>query len=289
MPDARAFRTLVPLIEEQRAIVAFLDRETARIDALVAKKTRLIELLQEKRAALISHAVTKGLNPNAPMTDSAIGWLGDIPHHWTVKPLKTLLARIGSGKTPKGGAQVYVPEGVMLLRSQNIYDDGFRLEEVVFIDDETDADMAGTRVRVGDVLLNITGASIGRCSIVPPGTPPANVNQHVCILRPHPIRLHPHFLHVALCSKAVKDWIRSEENGTSREGLNFRQIGNMVVAVPPLEEQRRISEYLADQCRGLDRLASRIRHGIEKLREYRSALISAAVTGKIDVRQEIAQ
>jgi type I restriction enzyme S subunit len=276
----------VPPLDEQRAIAAFLDRETAKIDELIAKKRRLIELLAEKRTALISHAVTKGLNPDAPMKDSGIDWLGQIPAHWTVKRLKCLLTRIGSGKTPRGGAEVYVQEGVMLLRSQNIHDDGLRLQDVVFIDDEADKEMAGTRVRDADVLLNITGASIGRCSIVPPQTPRANVNQHVCILRTQAQLLTPPFLHAVLCSNGVKGWIRSQENGTSREGLNFRQIGNMTIAVPRRDEQTVIVGHLASRTEQLDALTCQVRNGIERLREYRSALISAAVTGKIDVRRE---
>ncbi|MCX7702059.1 MAG: restriction endonuclease subunit S, partial [Gemmataceae bacterium] len=165
LPNRAISGALFPLppLEEQRAIAAFLDRETARIDELIAKKQRLIELLKEKRQAVISRAVTKGLDPNAPMKPSGIDWLDDVPRHWEIRPLKYQSFKIGSGKTPRGGAQVYVSNGVMLIRSQNIHDEGIRLEDVVFIDDKVDEEMANTRVKPGDVLLNITGASIGRC------------------------------------------------------------------------------------------------------------------------------
>lgn len=278
---------LLPPLPEQRAIAAFLDRKTRQIDDLIEKKRRLIDLLQEKRTALISHAVTKGLNPDAPMKPSGVEWLGEVPTHWEMMPLKYLASRIGSGKTPKGGAEVYVSEGVMLLRSQNVYDDGLRLDDVVFIDEETDSEMAGTRVRLGDVLLNITGASIGRAAVVPPGAPRANVNQHVCIIRP--AKMSARFLHAFLCSKAVKDWIRAEENGTSREGLNFRQIGSMGLPVPPPDEQDAITSAIDQATQQLDGIREVAHDAIDRLTEYRQAVISAAVMGKIDLREEAAR
>ena len=274
-----------PPIKQQWVIATFLDRETKKIDSLIAKKRRLIELLKEKRTALISHAVTKGLNPDAPMKPTGIDWIGEVPKHWDVRRVKYVVGKIGSGKTPRGGSERYVSDGVMLLRSQNIYDDGLRLNDVVFIDDNTDAEMANSRTRDGDVLLNITGASIGRCAVIPPETRAGNVNQHVCIIRP--TKIHSHFLHAIMCSKGVKDWIAAEENGTSREGLNFQQIRRMPIPVPPSPEQCAIIGHLDNETQQLDRLAGRIEQAIAKLREYRSALISAAVTGKIDVRGEV--
>ncbi len=273
----------VPPLEEQMRIADWLDDRTKRIDELVAAKRRLIDLLAEQRTALITKAVTKGLNPDASMKPSGIDWLGDVPSHWEVKPLKYLVSKIGSGKTPKGGAEVYVSDGVMLLRSQNIYDDGLRLEDVVFIDDETDAEMAGTRVFPGDVLFNITGASIGRVSIVPSNMPPANVNQHVCIIRTH--RILPSYLHAFLCSKVVKDWIDSQENGTSREGLNFRQIGSMHLPLPSAEEQQELIAFIDRSTAAIDAMFVSVKEAIARLEEYRQSLITAAVTGKIDVRK----
>lgn len=275
----------LPPLDEQRAIAGFLRWETARIDGLVEKKRRLINLLREKRTALISDAVTKGLNPDAPMKPSGIDWLGDVPKHWTVTKLKFSVGKIGSGKTPKGGAEVYVSSGVMLLRSQNVHDDGLRLNDVVFIDEDTDAEMAGTRVRPLDVLLNITGASIGRCGLVPKDMPPANVNQHVCIIRP--TKVNPAFLHAVLCSKGIKDWIAAEENGTSREGLNFRQVGGIALPLPDETEQAGIVAEVNRQADRIDALIRRVEEVIERLNEHRAALISAAVTGKIDVRGEV--
>lgn len=279
---------------EQCAIAEFLDRETGRIDRLVAKKRELIERLKEKRTALISRTVTQGLPPaaaraaglpeNPPLKPSGLDWLGDIPAHWEASRLGFFVTKIGSGKTPRGGAQTYQSEGVMLIRSQNVYDDGLRLEDVVFIDDKMDEDMAGSRVNAQDVLLNITGASLGRCAVVPRKFPKANVNQHVCIVRPDVRKLAPVFAQLSLTAQFVKDQIFADEVGSSREGLNFQQVRDLMIAVPPLPEQLAIAAYLDAETAKLDALVAKVETAIERLQEYRTALVTAAVTGKIDVR-----
>lgn len=276
----------LPPEPEQRAIAAFLDRETARIDALVAKKERLIELLQEKRTALITRAVTKGLDPTVPMKDSGVEWLGEIPAHWEVKRVKHVTTKIGSGKTPTGGAEVYVSEGVMLIRSQNVHFGGLVLDDVAYIDSETDAQMAGSRVQDGDVLLNITGASLGRCCVARLGDKRANVNQHVCVIRPKGAAYISEFLAAALASHSGQAQVFTTENGISRDALNFEQIGELVVPQPLLEEQRAIAVRLESQAARIDALLAKVRDAIDRLKELRTALISAAVTGKIDVREE---
>jgi len=289
-PEVSNFGIMLPPLDEQKTIAAFLDRETARIDALIEKKRRQIELLQEKRSALISHAVTKGLDPNAPMKDSGIEWLGQIPAHWNVRKVKHLTTKIGSGKTPRGGAEIYVDSGVMLFRSQNVHFDGLRLDDVVFIDDEVDAEMASTRVRPGDVLLNITGASLGRCCLVGEDIGPANVNQHVCIIRAQRSTVVPDYLSAAMSSFVAQSQIFASENGTSREGLNFQQVGNLLILVPPsLEEQDQISRDIRSQTRQIDAIISKVLWSIGQLHELRTAMISAAVTGKIDVRGGVAR
>lgn len=271
-----------------RNIVRFLDHETAKIDNLIEKQQQLIELLKEKRQAVISHAVTKGLNPDVPMKDSGVEWLGKVPEHWIATKLGYHAIKIGSGKTPRGGSEIYIDEGVLFLRSQNIYDNGLRIgsSECVFIDYKTHIEMAGTRVLEGDILLNITGGSIGRSCIVPISFVEANVNQHVCILRfKKNIR---EFIAYAMKSFSTKEQIDAFQVGGNREGLNFVQIAKINICLPPEEEINAIVEYLKIRLPQLDMLEKSMSNMILLLQERRTALISAAVTGKIDVRDWVA-
>lgn len=283
-PDLMAINVPVPNITEQTQIARFLDHETGKIDGLIAEQEQLIELLKEKRQATISHAVTKGLNPDVPMKDSGVEWLGEVPEHWDITRLGWQATKINSGKTPRGGAEVYQSSGVLFLRSQNIYDVGLRINdaETTFIDLETHSEMNNSKVQPGDVLLNITGASIGRTCLVPPSFPEANVNQHVCI-----IRLPKHLAHytsLVLKSFPTKEQINVMQVGGNRESMNFEQIADLVFAIPPVNEQTLITEHLDRETTKLDTLLTEAQRGIELLKERRSALISAAVTGKIDVR-----
>lgn len=290
------FPTPLPPLLEQAAIADFLDRKTAEIDTLLAKKRALIEKLKEKRSALISRAVTRGLprevaraqgiEPAIRLRVSGIEYLGDIPGHWLVKKLGRLTEKIGSGKTPKGGAETYQSEGVLLIRSQNVHSTGLKLEDAVFIDQSTDEDMAGTRVIAGDVLLNITGASLGRCAVAPKDLGRANVNQHVCIIRLRSECALPAFVGHAISSQPLQSQIFSFEAGSSREGLNFQQVRGLFLAVPPLPEQLAIADFLDRETAKIDALVAKVEQAIERFQEYRTALITAAVTGKIDVRQE---
>lgn len=191
--------------------------------------------------------------------------------------LKYLVTKIGSGKTPRGGSEVYVHEGVMLLRSQNVHFDGLRLDDVVFIEESVDEEMASTRVEPQDVLLNITGASIGRCTIAPNDLAAANVNQHVCILRPALDRVTPQFLNLALQSAELQTAIFSGENGSSREGLNFGQIGELEIILPPLEQQKIIARSAGDSIENLESLISEKRSFLKLLAEKRRTFVASAI------------
>lgn len=281
-------RIPIPPSAEQSLIAAFLARETAKIDGLVEEQRRLVELLKEKRQAVISHAVTKGLDPTVPMKDSGVEWLGEVPAHWEVKKLGSVCSKIGSGKTPRGGAEAYVDEGVTFLRSQNVYDDGLWLDELVYIDEETDREMSNTRVESGDILLNITGASLGRTCVVPEGIGPANVNQHVCIIRLRSAGQKA-FVAMALKSTGSKAQIDALQNGAAREGLNFQQLAALKFASPSEPEGQKIAEELGRVLVHIDALSAQADAAITLLQERRSALISAAVTGKIDVRGLVAR
>ncbi|CAK0743996.1 type I restriction enzyme, S subunit [Gammaproteobacteria bacterium] len=285
VPDdfVRNFEIAFPPLPEQTLIAAFLDRETSKIDALTTEYQTLIALLAEKRQAMISQAVTKGLNPNVKMKDSGVEWLGEVPEGWEVKRIKYLSTRISSGKTPLGGSEVYVDEGIIFLRSQNVYDEGLRLDDVVFITAEVDESMAVSRVVPNDILLNITGASIGRSCVVPTEFSSANVNQHVCVIRLQDIHQVP-FVGLLFKATVIKNQIDYMQNGAAREGLNFVQIGEISIPLPPLPEQILIASFLDRETSKIDALTTEAKRAIDLLKESRSALISAAVTGKIDVR-----
>lgn len=215
--------------------------------------------------------------------DSGVEWLGDVPEHWDVSRLGFLASRIGSGKTPSGGADNYVDAGVLFLRSQNVYDAGLMLDDVVYITESTDEEMSGSRVTPGDILLNITGASLGRTCVVPDQCEPANVNQHVCIIRLRDATLRS-FVSLFLKSSGVKGQLDFIQNGAAREGLNFRMVASIVCLLPSMEERAAIVTFLDRETAKIDALIAEQQRLIGLLQEKRQAVISAAVTGQIDVR-----
>ncbi len=272
-----------PPVVEQTAISAYLDEKTTQIDYLIAKKQQLIELLKEERTALINLAVTKGVDPDVKLKPSGIDWLGDIPAHWEVKKLKYLVSKVGSGVTPKGGANVYLNQGIPLLRSQNIHNDGLKLDDVAFISEEVDEEMSNSRVQEGDVLLNITGASIGRSTFIPEGFGSGNVNQHVCIIRPNPEQVVSEYLQFFLISDFGQTYVDSFQTGANREGLNFQQIKSFLIPTPTTEEQELIVKITVGRLKIFDDTVLKVAKEIELLQEYRVALISEVVTGKVKV------
>jgi type I restriction enzyme S subunit len=281
-------RVLVPSPDEQRSIAEFLDRKTGQIDELIGKKKELIQKLTEQRSALITAAVTGKLqseigNQKSPMVDSGVSWFGEIPEHWDVRRLKFSVSKVGSGVTPSGGASSYQPSGIPLLRSQNIHFNGLRLDDVAFIDEAVHESMDNSQVFAGDVLLNITGASIGRCYFFDGTLGEANVNQHVCIIRPEP-GLLMRYLHYALWSDIGQLQIQIEQSGSGREGLNFAVLKNFIFPITGKDEQQAIVDYLDEKTGKIDGLIRKTETAIQTLEEYRTALITAAVTGKIDVR-----
>jgi type I restriction enzyme S subunit len=276
----------IPSIAEQTAIANYLDQKTTQIDQLISQKKRFIELLQEERTAVINQAVTKGLDLTVKMKDSGIEWLGEIPEHWEVSRIKYVTNKIGSGVTPRGGAEVYETVGIPLLRSQNVYFDGFRLDNVAYINSDIHDSMNNSKVIKGDVLLNITGGSIGRCYYVSDEFEDANVNQHVCILRPNEYII-TEYLYYILSSQGGQLQIDLCQNGGNREALNFEHLKNFTLALPTMNEQNEIIFKIQNINKKIDGAVSKSLQEIELLKEYKTALISEVVTGKIDVRDVV--
>lgn len=172
---------------------------------------------------------------------------------WVFETLGKRAAKVGSGVTPRGGADAYVASGIPLLRSQNVRDSYLELSNVAFIDDDTHASMSGSQVEVGDVLLNITGASIGRSAVVPTSFIEGNVNQHVCIIRLKE-KNSPKFLQAILASHQGQKLIFQSQSGSGREGLNFQNIRNFKIAFPEQPEQEKIAAFLGAMDEKLSQL-----------------------------------
>ncbi|KNB63117.1 restriction endonuclease subunit S [Chryseobacterium sp. Hurlbut01] len=279
---------LIPPKQTQIRIAEFLDKKTAEIDTIIQKKESLLLLLEEKKKAIINEAITgkKVWNGNAwtepvEVKDSGIEWLGEIPEHWELTQLKYLTEKVGSGVTPRGGAEVYTEEGVKFIRSQNVYFDGLRLDDVVFIDEKTHLQMENSKVVFNDVLLNITGGSIGRSCVVEMNEE-FNVNQHVCIIRPTD-ELNSKYLNYFLYSNIGQTQIRLGITGGNREGLNFENLKSFIIPKLNVVEQELIVDTIKSKVLELNSISNKIQAQINKLKEYRQSLISEAVTGKIDI------
>lgn len=283
-----------PDLTEQQKIANFLDMKTAQLDSIISKKQLLIEKLEEAKKSLISEVVTGKVKivdgqmvkrKPEEMKDSEIEWLGMIPKEWEVKKLKYITSKIGSGKTPKGGSEIYAKQGIMFLRSQNIHNDGLQLEDVVYIDYKIDKEMANTRVKENDILLNITGASIGRCALFNSKNINANVNQHVCIIRIKEDIANKEFYLFSLQSGFLQKQIMSYQTGSSREGLNFEQIKNLLYICPlDSHEQKTAVIFIQNKIQILNNTIQKIQVQIQKLEAAKQSLISEVVTGKIDLR-----
>jgi len=274
-------RVAIPPAEvECEAIATFLDSETAKIDALIAEQQRLIELLQEKRQAVISQAVTKGLNPDAPMKDSGVEWLGEVPEHWDVKMLKYLSPQVTVGIVVEPSKH-YVTEGVPALRSLNVTGDGVVMDNVVFISSEANELHRKSRLHAGDIVAVRSGQP-GTCAIIPPNLDGCNCVDLIIIRKPETCTSH--FLRWYLSSDSAKVQFGSGAEGAIQQHFNVSTASQLLVAVPPLSEQDAIVAFVDDATHTLDTLRDEAQNAIALLQERRSALISAAVTGQIDVR-----
>ncbi len=279
--DLMEFPVLVPSPSEQNSIAAFLDRETAKIDALIAEQQRLIALLAEKRQATISHAVTKGLNPDAPMKDSGVEWLGEVPEHWEVRRVKSVSTFITSG--PRGWSERVGDDGHLFVQSGDL-NNSLQVEFATAkrVQVGNDAETSRTRLSDGDVVVCITGAKTGNvavCTVVPET---AYVNQHLCLIRPN-WGILPFFLAMLLKSKIGQTYFDLSQYGL-KQGLSLENIKEAPVLLPPFTEQVSIVAFLEMETAPLDTLTTEAQRAITLLQERRSALISAAVTGKINVQ-----
>lgn len=266
---------------EQTAIATFLDRETAKIDALIAEQEKLLTLLAEKRQATISHAVTKGLNPDAPMKDSGAEWLGEVPAHWEVKRLKHLGEAI-IGLTYDPSQVTTEDDGVLVLRSSNVQQGKIALEDNVFVSSEIPEKL---RTIEGDILICSRNGSrnlIGKNALITKQAAGLSFGAFMTVFR-------------SQCNSYLywvfNSHIFSHQSGTFLTStINQLTTGNLYgfeIPLPPAEEQDALDDFLNAEISRLDELTTEAARAIDLLKERRTALISAAVTGKIDVREAV--
>jgi len=273
----------LPTIPEQQAIASFLDRETARIDTLVDKKRRLVDLLEERRLAIITRAVTKGLDPQAQMKNSGVDWLPSIPTTWHVKHLKHVTVAIidGTHFTP-----TYVDDGVPFLRVTDIVAaDGqaLNMSELKRIPrEEHDELIKRCRPGRGDVLYSKNG-TIGVARVVDWDFD-FSIFVSLCSLTVNREMLIPEFLALSLRSALTQNQISQGAKSNTVTNLHLDKIKEFIIALPNLATQAEIVNFVREREKGLDSIKTKVKNAITILTEYRSALITNAVTGKVDVR-----
>lgn len=278
------FRIGIPSPAEQDQIADFLDWKTGQIDAQIAKKRQLIEKLQEQRIAVITQAVTKSLNPEAPMRDSGTPWLGQVPEHWEVKRLRYCAGKVTSGS--RGWAKYFSDQGSLFLRITNLDRDSIELkmEDLERVDPPEGTEGARTLTQPGDILISIT-ADLGSVAVIPAGCEPAYVSQHLALVRLDTDSINPAWVAYSVFSDPGKSQLLTAGYGGTKVQLSLSDIKEICFCHPPTrDEQDSVLEALGTRIEGIDGLVRLEREAIHRLTEYRAALITAATTGKIDVR-----
>lgn len=272
-----------PTLEEQSAIAAFLARETGKIDALVTEQKKLIDLLKEKRQAVISHPVTKGIDPKVPMKESGVEWLGEVPEHWNIGRVKGLASIITKGTTPTTIGAQFVSSGIRFLKAENISDGAVCTEPEFFIDEETHQTLCRSALFDRDVLVVIAGATTGKSAVLRANALPANTNQAVAFIRCKNA-LVAEYLNYWLSTTTIQQAIKLSAVQSAQPNLSMEDLGNLQILLPSVEEIPAIISFLESGLKKIDALVVEAQRAIRFLKERRIALISAAVTGKIDVR-----
>ena len=274
----------VPPYADQERIVDFLDHETAKIDRLIARQERLIELLKEKRQAVISHAVTKGLDPDVPKKDSGVEWLGEVPVHWAVSRVGFVSRLIQTG--PFGSqlhAEDYVEGGVPVINPANIQAGEIVPDDRVSVDAETAERLQRHQLEENEIIFARRG-ELGRCALVTSDTKGWICGTGSLKISLDAGKVEPAFVTRFLRITGVKEELSLSSKGSTMENLNAEILRKVSLVYPDIKEQQSILQYLSETEEKLERLYQRAGDAVTLLKEHRTALISAAVTGKIDVR-----
>jgi type I restriction enzyme S subunit len=278
----------LPPVAEQQAIAAYLDCETTRIDALVANKERLVALLEEKRAALISQAVTRGFDQTAPLKDSGVPWLGQVPAHWQVLRLKDCLRAIEQGWSPACENRLAEDHEWGVLKVGCVNGASFNAEENKALPSNL-SPLREYEIKPGDVIMSRanTRELLGSASLVEHVRPRLLLCDKLYRLRVQPTLISPAFLVYTVASSTVRFQLERDATGASSSMQNIAQstVRNLIILLPPVAEQGAIVRSIQQESTTIDNLIAKVRIHIDRLREHRTALISAAVTGQIDVRE----
>ncbi|WP_083893419.1 restriction endonuclease subunit S [Herbaspirillum sp. B65] len=284
----RSLKIGLPSLAVQVKTSRYLDYETARIDALVEKKTRFIELLREKRQALITHAVTKGLDPNVKMKDSGVEWLGEVPEHWGVLKLGRHVA-VTTGFAFPSSEFSPNPEHKRLLRGVNVGVSSLRWDETVYWERRDGDGLDAFELKQGDLVLGMDRPWISeglRIAFVEKSDLPCILLQRVASLKSD-AKLSKKFLYHVLSSELFRAALMPDMTGLSVPHISSEQITGFMLALPPAREQQLICERLECELSRISFLISKTERSVELLKERRSALITAAVTGQIDLREAV--
>ena len=280
-----------PPLSEQTQIAAFLDRETAKIDDLVAEQRRLMELLKEKRQAVISHAVTQGLNPHTPMKPSGNKWLGNVPEHWNVSRLKHIKAEAKNAFVdgPFGSnlkSEHFIDDGDIYVIESNFATQGrIDTENLKTISNEHFATINRSETRGGDIIIAKIGAQYGKASILPALDKPAVVSGNSLKLTINQKTCDVKFVNWHLANLKELGVMEDIVNATAQPALSLGEMNNLPMLEPPRAEQEEIVRFLDEKLGEFNTLTTEAQRAIDLLQERRTALISAAVTGQIDVRR----
>ncbi len=279
--ELKDFWITEPSFEEQEVIVNYLDRKTSQIAQLIAQKEKLIELLQEKRQAVINEAVTRGLNQNVKLKDSGIEWLGKIPAHWEVKKLKYLASGVLTGKTPNTDRTDYFePEEVDWFTPSDFNDQLVLENSRRKISSKAIKENAVLLFRKDSVLLIGIGATLGKIGILKYD---ASCNQQINAITFNEL-INPLFGLYYL--SRIREQMQSASTASTLAILNQSGTKDLMITCPPISEQNEIVRWIQDKLPQIEEAISKIKVQIEKLHEYRQSLISEVVTGKVDVRED---
>lgn len=282
-------KIVIPPKSEQQQILSYLDQSTARLDRFIALRQQQCALLKEQRAALIQQAVTKGIRPGVKMKDSGVEWIGEVPEGWEVVSLKFLLnyssysMRVG----PFGSSlkSEYLREiGFKVYGQEHVIKNDFLLGEK-YVDENKFEDLKAYEIKPKDILITMMG-TIGKCKVVPMNIERGIMDSHLIRIRLHNRKVLPEFMSLIISdSEYIANNLNNLSKGSIMDGLNSAIIRNLKIVLPSKSEQRQILEYINYETAELDLLTQKYERQIDLMREYRASLIAAAVTGKIDVRE----